>query len=278
MDKNIKNTIQNKQTMTESGRSMVEMLGVLAVVGVLSVGGIVGYTHAMDKYYTNELLNGASERAVLITAQLVSTGNATLPSDVKNETSAGTFSSIEVYDDSFGIIVTGVKGSVCENLISVTANTNIVMANEAGEDLLEGDCSDDELNNVMFVFENGIGGGNDGFEHCPEYGACVTCSGNQEVRCSSWDEHCVCIDPNKPNSWACGDAKCISNCPDDTTAYCADYNVGMGPGNPCICVPNSGAVKGVDWGCDKMSCALCLGDNESVYCSNGDGCWCETSE
>ena len=30
----------------ESGRSMVEMLGVLAIIGVLSVGGIAGYTTA----------------------------------------------------------------------------------------------------------------------------------------------------------------------------------------------------------------------------------------
>ena len=32
------------------GRSMVEMLGVLAIIGVLSVGGIAGYSKAMDKY------------------------------------------------------------------------------------------------------------------------------------------------------------------------------------------------------------------------------------
>ena len=34
----------------ESGRSMVEMLGVLAIIGVLSVGGIAGYTTAMNKH------------------------------------------------------------------------------------------------------------------------------------------------------------------------------------------------------------------------------------
>ena len=38
----------------ESGRSMVEMLGVLAIIGVLSVGGLMGYKQAMTKYYTNE--------------------------------------------------------------------------------------------------------------------------------------------------------------------------------------------------------------------------------
>ncbi|MBQ2811478.1 MAG: type II secretion system protein [Alphaproteobacteria bacterium] len=34
----------------QSGRSMVEMLGVLAIIGVLSVGGIAGYSKAMFKH------------------------------------------------------------------------------------------------------------------------------------------------------------------------------------------------------------------------------------
>jgi len=41
----------------ESGRSMVEMLGVLAIIGVLSVGGIAGYRMAMNKHHANEWLN-----------------------------------------------------------------------------------------------------------------------------------------------------------------------------------------------------------------------------
>lgn len=36
--------------INQSGRSMIEMLGVLAIIGVLSVGGIQGYTKAMAKY------------------------------------------------------------------------------------------------------------------------------------------------------------------------------------------------------------------------------------
>ena len=42
----MKSFIKNEQ----SGRSMVEMLGVLAIIGVLSVGGIAGYSKAMAKY------------------------------------------------------------------------------------------------------------------------------------------------------------------------------------------------------------------------------------
>ena len=38
---------------TQSGRSMVEMLGVLAIIGVLSVGVIAGYSKAMTKYKLN---------------------------------------------------------------------------------------------------------------------------------------------------------------------------------------------------------------------------------
>lgn len=34
----------------EYGRSMIEMLGVLAIIAVLSVGGIAGYSKAMEMY------------------------------------------------------------------------------------------------------------------------------------------------------------------------------------------------------------------------------------
>ncbi|MBR3502350.1 MAG: hypothetical protein IKO06_05545 [Alphaproteobacteria bacterium] len=40
----------------ESGRSMIEMLGVLAIIGVLSVGGIAGYSKAMHKYRVNKAI------------------------------------------------------------------------------------------------------------------------------------------------------------------------------------------------------------------------------
>ncbi len=44
----------------ESGRSMVEMLGVLAIIGVLSVGGIAGYTMAMNRHKANNIINAAN--------------------------------------------------------------------------------------------------------------------------------------------------------------------------------------------------------------------------
>ena len=45
----------------ELGRSMVEMLGVLAIIGVLSVGALAGYSKAMMKYKLNKHAEQISE-------------------------------------------------------------------------------------------------------------------------------------------------------------------------------------------------------------------------
>ena len=41
---------------SQFGRSMIEMLGVLAIIGVLSVGGIAGYSKAMEKFKLNKAI------------------------------------------------------------------------------------------------------------------------------------------------------------------------------------------------------------------------------
>ena len=48
--------MKNNQT----GRSMIEMLGVLAIIGVLSVGGIAGYSKAMAKFRANKTIDQIS--------------------------------------------------------------------------------------------------------------------------------------------------------------------------------------------------------------------------
>ena len=50
--------------ISQSGRSMVEILGVLAVIGVLSIGALMGFRYAMDKYKANEIVNEVQLRAV----------------------------------------------------------------------------------------------------------------------------------------------------------------------------------------------------------------------
>ncbi len=45
------------EKMNEKGRSMVEMLGVLAIIGVLSAGGLAGYSKAMFKHKLNSTMD-----------------------------------------------------------------------------------------------------------------------------------------------------------------------------------------------------------------------------
>ncbi len=49
------NQLKQIETQSQSGRSMVEMLGVLAIIGVLSIGGIAGYKYAMNYYQANQI-------------------------------------------------------------------------------------------------------------------------------------------------------------------------------------------------------------------------------
>ena len=48
--------MKNLNVKNQNGRSMIEMLGVLAIIGVLSVGGIAGYSKAMMKYRINKTI------------------------------------------------------------------------------------------------------------------------------------------------------------------------------------------------------------------------------
>jgi len=55
----LKSALRNNYGNTsfgQQGRSMIEMLGVLAIIGVLSVGGIAGYSKAMHKYRVNKAI------------------------------------------------------------------------------------------------------------------------------------------------------------------------------------------------------------------------------
>ena len=89
-------------TNNESGRSMVEMLGVLAIIGVLSVGGIAGYTMAMNKHRANEIVDVGSK--LIIAAETSSNGYATVSNIGLTEPIGGCANTFEAHakDNSYG--------------------------------------------------------------------------------------------------------------------------------------------------------------------------------
>ena len=64
-----------KKVLLEKGRSMIEMLGVLAIIGVLSVGGIAGYSKAMEQYRINKAIDAIATIIANIRTLYASQGN-----------------------------------------------------------------------------------------------------------------------------------------------------------------------------------------------------------
>ncbi len=68
---------------TQSGRSMVEMIGVLAIIGVLSVGAISGYSKAMMKYKMNQSVDGYNHLIATV-IEKIAQDNSTFEADSNN--------------------------------------------------------------------------------------------------------------------------------------------------------------------------------------------------
>ena len=59
----------------ENGRSMIEMLGVLAIIGVLSVGGLAGYAKMMAQYRINATLQQVQMISAKLSTQAANGGS-----------------------------------------------------------------------------------------------------------------------------------------------------------------------------------------------------------
>ena len=165
MTKNIK---MNKQPMTtESGRSMVEMLGVLAIIGVLSIGGIAGYTYAMNKSKANDILDGVSQRALVVSQQMI-LGNTASLVEYKNKKIGDYGVTLDTTqgDGFFGIQVSGVEQAVCERLQDQELR-NAVKTELGGTALADATCAEGDGNAITYVFNEALnasavaGGGGD---------------------------------------------------------------------------------------------------------------------
>ena len=98
---------------------MVEMLGVLAIIGVLSIGGISGYSKAMSKYRVNKTLDQISMLVINIRTLFSSSVNyegldptlAVKMGIVPRDMQAGTASSRVIRNSYQGQVFLGVGGT-----------------------------------------------------------------------------------------------------------------------------------------------------------------------
>ena len=138
---------QNK--ILQSGRSMVEMLGVLAIIGVLSIGSIAGYSYAIDKYRANTIVDDVMLRAIEATAQFDATGDANL-SEWPTMTAGEHLIGLE--DKTIGIQVDGLPKRVCQMVFDgMINNTTIKIGTTEYSEPSDDVCSD---NNTMVFYIN----------------------------------------------------------------------------------------------------------------------------
>jgi len=102
----------------QKGRSMIEMLGVLAIIGVLSIGGLAGYTMAMNRWRANTITDYVTRCVVVAQTKGVSgvpaTGDCV---DILSEAKPSFVDSVEIkgYDantDDTRVEVGGVSNAV----------------------------------------------------------------------------------------------------------------------------------------------------------------------
>ena len=110
--------------INELGRSMVEILGVLAVIGVLSVGGIIGYKYAMNKYIANETVNELAIRANDIAYQMDKLIEANYVGEIEMELGNTTRMGYPImarmspqYEEYFEIFLSEVPSDICKLLL-----------------------------------------------------------------------------------------------------------------------------------------------------------------
>ena len=216
---------------SESGRSMVEMLGVLTIIGVLSVGGIIGLRQALTNARANDLIYEANKRATVVSGQLMfSNGTPSLSEFAQNEFSFGTFNSVTPQNGTFTISINGVSEAVCAKAQSMASGMIVSFTPQA--------CSGDD-NTVQLTYNNDLsegesaasGGSSGGSTHAPTKwdgpltGDGSTCAGTPKGECQ------VCIN----GSYIDSDAICLNQgkniCVD---GICQGNNIGCLNNGDCL--------------------------------------------
>ena len=122
------------EAVAQAGRSMIEMLGVLAIIGVLTIGGLMGYRYAMNKHKANTILNDVSLAMADLTVQDPDGGAIARQAVAFNPDSGLAMESERTEDGNNIVYVNGVPKAVCQILIQIKPT-------DAYENIYDGDLN-----------------------------------------------------------------------------------------------------------------------------------------
>ena len=258
----------------ERGRSMVEILGVLAIIGVLSFGGIQGYRYAMEKHRANDIVNEVNLRTrdtwnMYQTKDLPDDEEITEWADMTQEGfPIGVFPRSNIL---FDVEVENVPNGVCKKVLGMDIQGPLFIWVPKGEERLiyNGNnpeiCGEDGDEPVNMVFTTSLEsfGGEQGLRENtlgPDGRPLRYCMSDDDCRnCESCDT---------------SEYTCKSNCPDATpfchstnevcvsceiNADCPKNQICNESTNACIVVPDK-CEKGKEYRSANGACIPCTED------------------
>ena len=223
-DQSAHRSTNQKSKENESGRSMVEMLGVLALMGVLAIGGVMGYRWAMTKYQANETFNELRRRVIVHSQQSI-TGSPLTQVELGDKTQLGypiTVTGIE--GGFFELTLTGVENDLCREMVRtgwilpIQTRVNGIVSG-TNEEL----CG--ETNELVFRFQTEMGGcktDSDCLCGTCTNGTCVSTCGSGESCVKNFDDgQYVCCPSGKlVGNSCCEHPGSDGTCCDENSEYC----------------------------------------------------------
>ncbi len=274
-----KHYYKKQNTYKDSGRSMVEMLGVLAVMGVLAIGGIMGYTYAMNLYQANQLANEVNLIGNSIQVQMqtgvekvslegtygdAATGEGFLATGgYPMEYNCGNGISDELicaYEDTYYIDIHHLSRQVCQQFVRLIRNKNNLLSITVNEiqNATEQNCVDNADGNIIEMTFSTPRAKNPPEGYCHTHDECT--------RGKCYENICGCItDADCENPFYCDyeTLTCIQCKSNDDCAPLLDTPICNK--NACEpCPPNH------FWDASTQSCIE--GCRSNSHCAPGDYC------
>ena len=241
--------------LSQSGRSMVEMLGVLAIIGVLSVGGIMGYSYGINKWRANETIKDINLRAIDLLTQLSQGKTPNLSTEWGDTGTVGypiTLNSDYAPFEYF-IKVENVPFEVCEMIAQTMPQEVDIWINNATDDA-ENTCNKSQENSMDFFYK--------GFNPTGEIPTDDIC--NSDANCTEC-QYCkagYCV--NLADNTACANGHCergvcFTNQQVPVTSSCS-ANTDCG---------DEGCATCTDGACAFSNGATCTKDEQTGFCYYG---------
>ena len=221
--------MKNGNLKTEQGRSMVEMLGVLAIMGLLTIIGIAGFKIAMNKAKANSLVADMNRLAhIVVMDKFSGYSEEAIQNAVTEHNQSTEYQAIykTLKPGIFTLEATGIDKDLCQQVAGLDWQVPLATFVDGAEkdNFVAEDCGDS--NTLTWAFTDDLSPCPDcvlGEVNCEEYG------NNGQLECGS----CT------PLKGFVADARCANNengsyCVRGYCSPCAEGSWRYTSGNTCV--------------------------------------------